>query len=650
MQKNFSKLVNNLLWGNSVALAWTWGIGLFFSVQIAIQFGFEALIKFVTIDALGLMLFGLVNDRLSRKFASADDFEQAFLNKAKNYKFALLFYQFLAVTLTLFTCIKYLSLPLGVLSILVMGVFFGATIFLGEEFDIKRIKYSHAFFALIIFGSLLCLINSPIFAGTSLISTSFDGQELKASFAINSGFASWFKDAFRFEPLFAFSDTFSSTMFYLPIIIGFIAGPWLDLQNWQRVIQIRKEGSSLTISYIIGALIFWSILMIDGMLAITCFEHGREFYPEVLLSMSNLDPHSLFFSAKSTITKILANEVSFLPFLPAYLIFVALSALTTFDSAYIAYKWYLGSLLKDAKGLIFSFVQPKFITSPILGFIFCIIAATLTVHFGEAGKFIAIFDSHLEKFFRFELEYYLAFYAAFFVIYAAVLFRDINNPNYNYSYSGLKLFAAALSSLAVFGIGYFGSNALVMALGSVLPFIYGFVLDLKSKQVEKPALLTSQEVIVTTIPKLKPKTSDKNICSYDNGWFVHHFVPTYQDTNSVGNVYFAMYLMWVGKTRELFFNEVIPNFDPKTSKYLILTRSIEHKFQKEIKEFDEVTIELRIADYNRKFVTLEHRILTKNQELVGKGKQVLIFVDSSDYKLLDLPQEIQQGFLPFVAV
>jgi acyl-CoA thioesterase FadM len=109
-----------------------------------------------------------------------------------------------------------------------------------------------------------------------------------------------------------------------------------------------------------------------------------------------------------------------------------------------------------------------------------------------------------------------------------------------------------------------------------------------------------------------------------------------------------MYLMWVGKTRELFFNHVIPGFDPKTSDYLILTRSIDHKFQKEIKEFDEVTIELKIIDYNRKFATLEHRILTASGELVGKGKQVLMFVDSKSYGLIDLPQDLQMGFLPFV--
>ena len=50
---------------------------------------------------------------------------------------------------------------------------------------------------------------------------------------------------------------------------------------------------------------------------------------------------------------------------------------------------------------------------------------------------------------------------------------------------------------------------------------------------------------------------------FEDKWFVHSFIATYADTNSVGNVYFGMYAMWVGKTRELFFNRVMPKFNLK---------------------------------------------------------------------------------------
>ncbi|KOR28254.1 hypothetical protein TI05_17285, partial [Achromatium sp. WMS3] len=61
--------------------------------------------------------------------------------------------------------------------------------------------------------------------------------------------------------------------------------------------------------------------------------------------------------------------------------------------------------------------------------------------------------------------------------------------------------------------------------------------------------------------------------------------------------------MWVGKTRELFFRYGFPEFDIKKTDWFILTRSYEHKFLREAREFDEIIIRIRVASFNRKFVT-----------------------------------------------
>ena len=91
-----------------------------------------------------------------------------------------------------------------------------------------------------------------------------------------------------------------------------------------------------------------------------------------------------------------------------------------------------------------------------------------------------------------------------------------------------------------------------------------------------------------------PQPQDAHAISghFEGKWFVYSMIATYSDTNSVGNVYFGMYGMFVGKTRELFFNTVMPDFDLKTTKFYILTRSFEHKFVREAREFDTITEEL----------------------------------------------------------
>ena len=58
-------------------------------------------------------------------------------------------------------------------------------------------------------------------------------------------------------------------------------------------------------------------------------------------------------------------------------------------------------------------------------------------------------------------------------------------------------------------------------------------------------------------------------------------------------------------------------------------------------------MKLRISDVNRKFVTLEHQVYDSAMKLLGKGKQVLLFVSSSDYRIIDIPGECLKAFLPF---
>jgi len=108
-----------------------------------------------------------------------------------------------------------------------------------------------------------------------------------------------------------------------------------------------------------------------------------------------------------------------------------------------------------------------------------------------------------------------------------------------------------------------------------------------------------------------------------------------------------MYAMWVGKTRELFFNKVMPKFNLKDTPFYILTRSFEHKFIRETREFETVTVKIRVGDYNRKFVTLEHEIFDSAGNHLGKGSQSLLFVSSTDYKMLDIPQDVVSAFLSY---
>ena len=91
----------------------------------------------------------------------------------------------------------------------------------------------------------------------------------------------------------------------------------------------------------------------------------------------------------------------------------------------------------------------------------------------------------------------------------------------------------------------------------------------------------------------------------------------------------------------------MPKFNLKDTPFYILTRSFEHKFVHETREFEEVSVRIRIASYNRKFVTLEHEVHDASNQLLGKGKQSLLFVASSNYGMIDVPPQVHAAFVPY---
>ena len=95
--------INALLWGNSVALAWMWGLGLFFSVQMTFMFGLQGLLLFAIPNALGLMLFGFLTQIVAKRHAGGQESLALFFDKfAKPFRLIFYLYQVVALALTVF--------------------------------------------------------------------------------------------------------------------------------------------------------------------------------------------------------------------------------------------------------------------------------------------------------------------------------------------------------------------------------------------------------------------------------------------------------------------------------------------------------------------------------------------------------------------
>ena len=601
-----------LLWGNSVALSWMWGLGLFFSVQFTTQFGLVGLLTFAIPNFLGLLTFGLVTHHLARRQSGSESLAQFFSTWSRPFRLVFFLYQVLAITLTIFAFLRYAWQPLGfepwlLYLPLTLLVVLAAAILFGEEFDIKRIKFSHGVMFLIMAPAMLFIIVQATSKGV--------GQM-----------------AFPKLP----TNDWNYWGYAVPIIIGFLVGPWLDLQQWQRAIQMHRERESIAAGYWLGSTQFFLMLLFHGLLTLWALSWlsgdfirigitGHPYGQDILVRMFIHSPWTF----------------------GAYAIFLAFCVLSTLDSGYIALRWFLQSNVSASNHPIFSLVSSRLLTSPIPIFIF--------------GGLFAMAAAVL----KLELEFFMIFYATFFVGYSTLAIVRCYLVSPANAIPQVKMFCIGSLAVVIFSYGYFLRSPSFQIVGSLLPLGYVLWLLLKPRSSEEfladteeldaqvsgnaasaGAVMSPARIAVPLSAVMDASAIQHSLGGHFEGkWFVHSLIATYADTNSVGNVYFGMYAMWVGKARELFFNCVMPKFNLKNTPFYILTRSFEHKFVHETREFETVTVRIRVAGYNRKFATLEHEIHDSTGQLLGKGKQTLLFVSSTDYKMLDIPPDVYSAFI-----
>lgn len=618
--------LNAVLWGNSVALSWMWGLGLFFSVQITFMFGLQGLLMFAIPNALGLMLFGFLTQIVAERHSGGQESLAIFFDKfAKPFRLILYIYQIVALTLTVFALVNYLFVPLQLAEGALFGLYLCLTVFVilaagclfGEEFGIQKIKLSHGLLGFLLIGCI----------GVILFN-------LKPFIPENLGWGEPLADLKKGGP-----DMFG---YAIPLVIGLLVGPWLDLQHWQRAIQIHREQSSIRSSYFFGGVFFFLLLLFHGCLALWVMKS----YGYVLTEKNvGLDK---FLYAHHLVTEHFHKNFAAGSVIPlAYFTFLAICALTTLDSGYVALKWFLGKNVEKSENMLISLIPKQILGSPIPTFM---LVGLITL----GGLWADL-----------ELEYFMVFYASFFVGYASLAIARCFVPNSQQPLPQIKMFSMASVSLVLFALGYLNGQTSLLILGSISPLAHvmwlvfnadllrvvteraGEVIEAAS---EIPAIkaIAKTAIVATGSEVRAPQDGHALGGHFEDKWFVYSTIASYSDTNSVGNVYFGMYAMFVGKTRELFFNTAMPDFDLKTTKFYILTRSFEHKFVREAREFDTITVKIRVADFNRKFCTLEHQIFGSDNQLLGKGKQSLLFVSSKDYSLLDIPSEVYTAFMKYL--
>lgn len=132
--------------------------------------------------------------------------------------------------------------------------------------------------------------------------------------------------------------------------------------------------------------------------------------------------------------------------------------------------------------------------------------------------------------------------------------------------------------------------------------------------------------------------------------FEYRFKVGFEETNVVGNVYFANYFVWQGKCREAFLAEyasqVLADF---ADGHGMITKESSCEFFNESFAFDDILIRMYLGKLNHTSVTMlfeYYREKGDQVELLAKGKQTAIWA-SPEQKIAMLPDYLYDAIKQF---
>lgn len=123
-------------------------------------------------------------------------------------------------------------------------------------------------------------------------------------------------------------------------------------------------------------------------------------------------------------------------------------------------------------------------------------------------------------------------------------------------------------------------------------------------------------------------------------YFEYRFQVSFEETNVVGNVYFANYFVWQGKCREAFLSKYAPRvLDDFAEGHGMITKMSTCEFFEEAFAFDNLVVRMNLEKLNRTSITMAFEYCREEGEqfvLLARGKQAAIWA-SPGQKVAMLP-------------
>ena len=115
------------------------------------------------------------------------------------------------------------------------------------------------------------------------------------------------------------------------------------------------------------------------------------------------------------------------------------------------------------------------------------------------------------------------------------------------------------------------------------------------------------------------------IQSPEGAFFEYRFITTFEETNLVGNIYFANYVLWQGKCREMFLNEYCPDVIEAIKDGLaLITLDLSAQYVSQLYAFDRVVMRMSLEAQSESRLLMNFNYYSEKEgqlTLVCKGTQ-----------------------------
>jgi enediyne core biosynthesis thioesterase len=127
--------------------------------------------------------------------------------------------------------------------------------------------------------------------------------------------------------------------------------------------------------------------------------------------------------------------------------------------------------------------------------------------------------------------------------------------------------------------------------------------------------------------------------------YEYRHVVGFEETNLIGNVYYANHVRWQGRCREMFLRDRAPEVIEalKHGRVLVTTR-VSCEFMAELVAFDEIILRMRLGALAQNRITMNFeywRHTAGSEELVARGEQQVACMQREGEQVVPVPVPAQ---------